>query len=79
MVVFCAGYHRCLRGEDNYAKNRNYWKYLKTRLIKENNELVSVTNQLKLTASEGKKYRTDARAATYLQKERKEENVMRGK
>ncbi|NLW88673.1 MAG: cell filamentation protein Fic [Clostridiaceae bacterium] len=48
-----------LRDEDNYAKNRNYWKYLKAKLIKENNELVSVTNQLKLTASDGKKYRTD--------------------
>jgi cell filamentation protein len=48
-----------LRGEDNYAKNRNFWKYLKTRLIEENNELVSATNQLKLTASDGKKYRTD--------------------
>ena len=48
-----------LRDEDNYAKNRNYWKYLKAKLIKENNELVSVTNQLKLTASDGKKYLTD--------------------
>ena len=66
-----------LRGEDNYAKNRNYWKYLKTRLIKENNELVSDTNQLKLTASDGKKYRTDTRAAMFLQKARGE--VKRGK
>jgi cell filamentation protein len=48
-----------LRGEDNYAKNRNYWKYLKAKLIKENNKLVSVTNQLKLPASDGKKYLTD--------------------
>lgn len=43
-----------LRDEDNYAKNRNCWKYLKAKLIKENNELVSVTNQLKLPASDGK-------------------------
>lgn len=44
-----------LCGEDSYAKNRNYRKYLKVKLIKEESELVSVTNQLKLTASDGKK------------------------
>jgi len=48
-----------LCGEDDYTKNRNYWKYLKTKLKKENNELVSAANQLKLTAADGKKYRTD--------------------
>ncbi|KAF5040485.1 protein adenylyltransferase Fic [Acetobacterium wieringae] len=48
-----------LRGEDDYTKNRNYWKYLKTKLKKENNELVSAANQLKLIAADGKKYRTD--------------------
>lgn len=48
-----------LRGEDDYTKNRNYWKYLKAKLKKENNELVSVTNQLKLLAADGKKYQTD--------------------
>jgi len=48
-----------LRGEDDYAKNRNYWKYLKAKLKKENNELVSAANQLKLTAADGKKYLTD--------------------
>lgn len=36
--------------QDDYLKTRNYWKYLKTKLKKENNELVSVTNQLKLQA-----------------------------
>ena len=40
-------------------KNRNYWKYLKTKLKKEKNELVSAANQLKLTAADGKKYLTD--------------------
>lgn len=44
---------------DDYNKARNYWKYLKTKLKKENNELVSATNQLKLTASDGKTYKTD--------------------
>jgi cell filamentation protein len=48
-----------LRGKDDYTKNRNYWKYLKAKLKKENNELVSATNQLKLTAADGKKYLTD--------------------
>ena len=48
-----------LRGEDDYKKNRNYWKFLKTKLKKENSELVSAANQLKLTAADGKKYLTD--------------------
>ena len=38
---------------------RNYWKYLKTKLIKENNQLVSNTNQLKLLAEDGKRRLTD--------------------
>ena len=45
--------------QDNHAKNRNYWKYLKAKLKKEQNELVSATTQLKLTAADGKKYNTD--------------------
>jgi cell filamentation protein len=48
-----------LGGYDNYEKARNYWKYLKTKLKKENSELVSATNQLKLLAADGKKYLTD--------------------
>ena len=48
-----------LRGDDDYKKNRNYWKFLKTKLKKENSELVSAANQLKLTAADGKKYLTD--------------------
>ena len=48
-----------LRDESDYTKNRNYWKYLKAKLKKENDELVSHTTQLKLTASDGKKYLTD--------------------
>lgn len=44
-----------LNNQDDYQKNRNYWKYLKTKLKKEENEVVSVTNQLKLTAPDGKK------------------------
>ena len=45
--------------QDDYAKTRNYWKYLKTKLKKEDNELVSATNQLKLLAPDGKRRLTD--------------------
>jgi Protein involved in cell division len=48
-----------LRDEKDYQKNRNYWKYLKAKIKRENPELVSLTTQLKLTASDGKKYNTD--------------------
>ncbi len=46
-------------GQDDYKKNRNYWKYLKTKLKKEGNQLVSVTNQLKIMAPDGKNRATD--------------------
>lgn len=48
-----------LNAQDDYAKNRNYWKYLKAKFRKNGNELVSATNQLKLLASDGKRYLTD--------------------
>lgn len=48
-----------LNEQEDYAKTRNYWKYLKNKLKNENNELVSATNQLKLTAPDGKKRLTD--------------------
>lgn len=48
-----------LNDEADSDKVRNYWKYLKTKLKKENNQLVSATTQLKLTAADGKKYLTD--------------------
>ena len=48
-----------LTDQDDYNKTRNYWKYLKAKLKKENNELVSATTQLKLTAKDGKRYLTD--------------------
>ena len=48
-----------LNDQDNYTKNRNYWKYLKTKLKKEDNEVVSATNQLKLLAPDGKRRLTD--------------------
>ena len=48
-----------LNKQDDYTKNRNYWKYLKNKLKKDNPELVSAANQLKLTAPDGKKRLTD--------------------
>ncbi|HQI46298.1 MAG TPA: Fic family protein, partial [Bacteroidales bacterium] len=48
-----------LTDQDDYTKTRNYWKYLKAKLKKENSKLVSGTNQLKLLASDGKRYLTD--------------------
>jgi len=48
-----------LNEEPDYNKTRNYWKYLKAKLKKENSQLVSVTTQLKLLAPDGKKRLTD--------------------
>lgn len=48
-----------INNQDDYQKNRNYWKYLKTKLKKENNKQVSLTNQLKLVAPDGKRRLTD--------------------
>ncbi len=45
--------------QDDYQKTRNYWKYLKTKLRKEDREVVSATNQLKLVAPDGKYRLTD--------------------
>lgn len=43
-----------LTDQDDYTKIRNYWKYLKAKLKKENNQVVSATTQLKLLAPDGK-------------------------
>lgn len=48
-----------LRDQDDYTKNRNYWKYLKAKLKKESSEVVSLTTQLKLTAPDGKRRLSD--------------------
>lgn len=48
-----------LNAQDDYTKNRNYWKYLKTKLRREGSEVVSRTNQLKLIAPDGKRRLTD--------------------
>src|SRR5699024_4833354 len=43
----------------DYKKSRNYWKWLKGKLIDEGSELVSKTNQLKMKAQDGKFRETD--------------------
>ena len=48
-----------LTDQDDYTKTRNYWKYLKAKLKKENSQVVSATTQLKLLAPDGKKRMTD--------------------
>ncbi len=48
-----------LTDQSDHAKNRNYWKYLKAKLKKEKSQVVSATTQLKLLASDGKRYLTD--------------------
>ncbi|MBP7462054.1 MAG: Fic family protein [Candidatus Delongbacteria bacterium] len=48
-----------LTDQNDYTKTRNYWKYLKAKLKKENSQVVSATTQLKLTAADGKQYQSD--------------------
>ncbi len=48
-----------LNEQSDHTKNRNCWKYLKAKLSSTQPELVSVANQLKLTAPDGKKRLTD--------------------
>jgi len=48
-----------LTDQDDYNKTRNYWKYLKAKLKKENSQVVSVTTQLKILAPDGKKRLSD--------------------
>ena len=48
-----------LNDESDYTKNRNYWKYLKAKLKKENIEVVSATTQFKFMAPDGKKRLAD--------------------
>ncbi len=48
-----------LTDQDDYSKTRNYWKYLKNKLKKEKNEVVSATNRLRILAPDGKKRLSD--------------------
>jgi cell filamentation protein len=49
-----------VNGEDDHAKTRNYWKWLKAKLRRERPELVSAAIRLKLRAADGKLRLTDA-------------------
>ena len=57
-----------INDQEDYQKNRNYWKYLKTKLKKEGSEVVSGTNQLKLLAPDEKKRLTDVLDAKGVEK-----------
>lgn len=48
-----------LTDQNDYNKTRNYWKYLKAKLKKENSQVVSATTQLKILAPDGKKRSAD--------------------
>jgi len=48
-----------LTDQADYTKARNYWKWLKNKLKEEGSEVVSITNQLKLKAPDGKMRLTD--------------------
>lgn len=45
---------RAINNEDDYTKSRNYWKYLKGKLLKAGIQVVSATNQFKFEAPDGK-------------------------
>ena len=58
-----------LNNESDYVTTRNYWKYLKGKLRKEGDQLVSATNQLKLMAPDGKRRLTDIDYSYYYGQE----------
>lgn len=52
--------------QPNYQTARKYWNKLKERLKKEGSESVTTCHQLKLEASDGKKYLTDVASVETL-------------
>lgn len=48
-----------LTNQPTHQSARNYWKVLKSRLVKEGNEPVTICNRLKLIAEDGKMRNTD--------------------
>ncbi|HEY5367606.1 MAG TPA: hypothetical protein VIJ75_01335 [Hanamia sp.] len=48
-----------LADQPSHQGDRNYWKVLKSRLLKEENEPVTICNRLKLIAEDGKMRLTD--------------------
>jgi DNA-damage-inducible protein D len=55
-----------LTQQPNYQAARNYWKVLKSRLSKEGSQSVTECNQLKMRATDGKMYLTDAATVATL-------------
>ena len=45
--------------EPDYVKTRNYWKWLKAKLRREDSQLVSITTQLRLGTPDGKRRMSD--------------------
>ena len=58
---------RAINDEDDYTKSRNYWKYLKGKLMKAGIEVVSATNQFKFEAPDGKMRTADVLDADSVQ------------
>ena len=58
---------RAINDEDDYKKCRNYWKYLKGKMAKDGIQLVSVTNNFKFLAPDGKQRAADALDADCVQ------------
>ena len=48
-----------LTDQNDYIKTRNYWKYLKAKLKKENSQVVSATTQFRFLAPDGKRRLAD--------------------
>jgi len=48
-----------LNKQDDYTKANNYWRWLKRKLIKEENQLVSTTHGFKFLAADGKRRLAD--------------------
>ncbi len=58
---------RAINDEEDYKKCRNYWKYLKGKMVKDGIQLVSVTNHFKFQAPDGKQRFADALDAECVQ------------
>ncbi len=55
-----------LTNQPTKERARNYWKVLKSRMIKEGSELVTKCNRLKLVAEDGKRRATDVADMTLM-------------
>ena len=56
-----------INNEDDYKKCRNYWKFLKGKMVRDGIELVSITNHFKFLAPDGKQRFADALDADCVQ------------